>query len=249
MEKGYDYKMFMDFIEMYRPWGFLYIKRTDPFLVEIEERLHDYKQFFFLADAIRVKIIFISSGIQELIGIKPEQVDTIYPFIHPDDILRHDFTRTKLMKVGQDIFIKKEGTSILSTTLKLKNPSGNYINYLFQTYLFYSEIPNTSVYHMTVLTDISQFSSLKTEGHFYIGNDPKFFRFPDKALLETGTNFTSRELNILKFIAEGLDSKAIAKKLSLSVNTVIGNRKNILKKSGKSSMIEIIIELMERGVL
>ena len=43
---------------------------------------------------------------------------------------------------------------------------------------------------------------------------------------------TSRELEILKLIAEGASSKEIAASLFLSVNTVDNHRRNMLKKTG-----------------
>lgn len=47
---------------------------------------------------------------------------------------------------------------------------------------------------------------------------------------ESGSELTSRETEVLKFIAEGLTSRQIAEKLFLSVSTVNSHRANLKKK-------------------
>jgi len=50
-------------------------------------------------------------------------------------------------------------------------------------------------------------------------------------------------------IKEGLESEQIAKKLFLSKHTVNKHRKNILEKTGKAHIAELIYDLQERGLL
>jgi DNA-binding CsgD family transcriptional regulator len=75
------------------------------------------------------------------------------------------------------------------------------------------------------------------------------FRYPDTDLLKTGLLFSDREFEIIKMISEGLGSEQIADKLFLSVNTVNTHRRNILKKTKKSTTHDLVIELQERGIL
>ena len=51
---------------------------------------------------------------------------------------------------------------------------------------------------------------------------------------------TRREKEILTCITEGLSSKQIAGKLSISENTVSNHRKNMLAKTGAKSSAELI---------
>jgi DNA-binding NarL/FixJ family response regulator len=76
-----------------------------------------------------------------------------------------------------------------------------------------------------------------------------YFRFPDIELLNQGNVFTEREFEIIKYIATGLDSKDIAGKLFISQNTVNTHRRNILKKTHKANISELILELKDQGVL
>lgn len=53
-------------------------------------------------------------------------------------------------------------------------------------------------------------------------------------------NLTEREKEILQYISMGYNSHRIAKKLSISKNTVDTHRRNILKKTKLRSTSEII---------
>jgi DNA-binding CsgD family transcriptional regulator len=64
-----------------------------------------------------------------------------------------------------------------------------------------------------------------------------------------GNIFTDREFEIIKMIKEGLDSEKIAQKLFLSKHTVNTHRKNILEKSGKAHISDVIFYLEDRGQL
>lgn len=55
-----------------------------------------------------------------------------------------------------------------------------------------------------------------------------------------GIRLTSREKEILSFIAEGLSSKQIAARLFISENTVNNHRKNMLAKTGARSSAEMV---------
>ena len=64
-----------------------------------------------------------------------------------------------------------------------------------------------------------------------------------------GSNLSDREFEIVKLIASGLDSKEIAEKLFLSVHTVNTHRSNILKKTQKASVADLIYDLKNLGLL
>ncbi len=54
------------------------------------------------------------------------------------------------------------------------------------------------------------------------------------------TQFTHREREILYCIVAGLSSKEIAQKLFISENTVANHRKNMLRKKGAKSSVELV---------
>lgn len=71
---------------------------------------------------------------------------------------------------------------------------------------------------------------------------------------DSKTNFsnltlTRREKEVLKELAEGLSSKAIAKKLAISSFTVSTHRKNLLAKLEANSSIEAVMKAKKKGLV
>lgn len=60
---------------------------------------------------------------------------------------------------------------------------------------------------------------------------------------------SEREFEILKLVEQGYTSEKIAEKLFLSTNTVNTHRCNMLKKTGKDSISELILSFIERGLM
>ena len=65
----------------------------------------------------------------------------------------------------------------------------------------------------------------------------------------TGHTFSEREFEIIKLIEKGLSSELISEKLFLSVHTVNTHRRNILEKTGKAHISDLIYDLRQNGVL
>ena len=247
----HTYGLFLEFAETYAPLAFKGIDRKDPLVVSIEELTDHNRQFFFIADLIQVKILFTSKRSFEMIGIEPDDISPYHFFeaTHPEDIHRHNLGRSKLFGLAQGLFIAESGNALLSSNLKIRNPAGGYSNLLFQCYIFYSPAPVKTVYLIQIHTDIEWFKKIKHGYHYYVGDNLSLFRYPDEDLLSEGHAFTDREFEILRMIKSGLNSEQIAEKLFLSSNTVNTHRSNILEKSGKSNIWEVIYELIEQGYI
>lgn len=246
-----DYSLFSKFIEIYSPTGFKGIDRNDPLMLELERQMESNDQFFYVADAINMEIIFTSKRSISMLGVEPEDV-SFYHFMeatHVADIQRLNVGRMKLIKMAQDIFIAGNGTALLSTNFRIRDAGGGYPNILCQNYLFFNSIPWKTVYFIKIHTNIEWCKKIKHGYHYYIGEDMSFFRYPDKEMLQEGNVFTRREFEIIKLIAQGLSTEQIAEKLFLSVFTVNTHRGNILKKTHKTSISDLIHDLKERGVI
>jgi DNA-binding CsgD family transcriptional regulator len=246
-----SYSLFFDFIDKYLPGGFRNIDHGSPLMLKLERQMEENHQFFFVGDLIRMEVIFISKKSKDLIGVKSENVDstTFLERVHPDDLTRLILARTKLITLGGELYVAKNGISIISTTLRFQGSSGNYTNQLLQCYLFYEGTPYSTVFILQVNTDISWFTKIKYGYHYYVGRDVSYFRYPDERLLLMGNIFSKREFEIIKLISEGLNSVQIADRLFLSVHTVDTHRRNIHKKTDKDTIMELIIDLKNRGLL
>jgi hypothetical protein len=249
-----DYNLFFEFIKTFTPVGFKGNYRQDPLILALEEMMKNNNQFLCVFDMINMKVEFTSQGSRQLLGIEPEYLSP-YHFketTHPEDLNRHELGLAKLIRIGHELFVSKKGEELISTNFRFRNITGNYTNQLVQCYLFYTAIPHDAVYLININTDISWCNWCKKTRsgfHYYIGNDLSYFRYPDEELLMTGNIFSDREFEIIKLVHEGFDSEQIAEKLFLSKHTVNTHRKNILEKTGKAYIKDLIYYLQERGQL
>jgi len=248
---SYDYSLFFRFIEAYTPAGFKGIDLNDSLIIQLEELMEFNDQFLYIADIIQMKVLFTSKRSINMIGIEPEEV-TPYHFMeaaHPSDIQRLNLGRSKIIKLAQEIFIAEKGYTLLSTNFKFRTPSGRYSDILVQGYLYYTTIPYRTVFFLKIHTNIDWHKKIKHGYHYYVGTDLSYFRYPDEEFLQKGNIFSKREFEIIKLIESGLGSEEIADKLFLSVHTVNTHRRNILEKTGKTHISDLIYELKERGLL
>jgi DNA-binding CsgD family transcriptional regulator len=246
---GYD--LFYEFKKAYESVGFKDIDRHDPLILVLEEMMDGNNQYLSVFDMLRMKTLFVSQGSLKYLGVKPEDL-TSYHFkeaTHPDDQKRQELGLLQLFKIAHELFVAKKGEMFISSNFRMRMPNGNYTNQLGQCYLYYYPDPFNTVYLINIKTDISWSKKIKHGFHYYLGDDPSYFRYPDEELLMTGNIFSEREFEIIRLIQQGLESEQIAEKLFLSKHTVNTHRKNILQKSGKTHISELIYDLHERGLL
>jgi DNA-binding CsgD family transcriptional regulator len=251
MDNNQDYSLFYKFIEKYSPTGFNGINRDDSLIIELEKMMENNDQFFFVGDVIHFKVLFTSKRSFQMIGVGPENVipHLFFEATHAEDIQRYSLARAKLIRSAQEFFIAGKGSTLLSSNLKTMSVDGKYKCLLFQCYLFYSDTPVKTVYMLQIHTNVDWCKKIKKEPHYYLGNDLSNFRYPDEELLRIGSIYTKREFEIISLIEMGFNTEQIAEKLFLSTNTVNAHRGNILKKSGKARVSELIYELMKQGVI
>jgi DNA-binding CsgD family transcriptional regulator len=245
------YNLFFRLIEKYGPGGYTGIDNNDPLMIEIEENMTQNNQFFYIGDVVLFNIIYTSKRSLDMMGIEPAVLSGINYFqsAHPDERNRHNLGRTMLLMLAHELYTEEKGYRIFSSNYWMKNAEGKYSNFLMQFYIYYSTIPYKSVFAVKVQTNIDRFKMHKHGYHYYIGTDLSNFRYPDLALLNLGNGFSTREFDIINLLEKGHSSEQIAQKLFLSPNTVNTHRRNILRKSGKANMAELLHELREQGLL
>ena len=249
-EKLTSYFSYFRFIEKYSPVGFKGIDRNDPLVLELEAFSEANDQFFHVADLILMQIVWASQRSKQMIGINPEELNAFHFFeaTHPDDVAKHTLGRSKMMNLANDLYQAKQGNAFLSTNIRIRNSKGEYPDLLFQLYFSYSEMYKT-VFLFQVHTNIENFKKRKHGYHYYAGEDTSKFRFPDDDLLMIGNPLSDREFEVVRLIADGLTSEQIADKIFLSVHTVNTHRRNILEKTGKQTISEVIFEFQNLRLL
>jgi DNA-binding CsgD family transcriptional regulator len=86
---------------------------------------------------------------------------------------------------------------------------------------------------------------LGDEPSFYsLSTDPANILSPDPVLA-----ISAREREVIKFLAEGLPSKQIGERLSISTHTVDTHRRNLLKKTGTKNTSELTVYCVKKGLI
>jgi hypothetical protein len=246
-----NYGLFLKFFDTYAPAGFRDIDPADPLMVELEDMMEKNDQFFYIGDLPKMDIIFVSRRSEQMMGIKPQDLhpNHFVEATHPDEMKRAGLGRVRLFRMAHNVSLAKTGCSLLSTSCRMRNALGKYSNVLVQLYVFYRKLPYESTYVIKVHTNIDGYRKGKNGYHYYTGDDPIYFRYPDEELLMMGPPYSTREFEIIQLISSGLNSLQIAEKLFISLQTVYTHRRNILKKFGKATLSEVIYDLKEQGVL
>ena len=148
------------------------------------------------------------------------------------------------MQYLKDHAAEKAGRLIFSHTFMVQAPGGRFASFLQCNSFLVSAtgIPLVTVGHVY---DISPYK--KDNSMVHVVEDPAALAH-EKILLEkhyypdAGELLLSkREREVLKYIAEGLSSKQIAARTSISVNTVNNHRNKMLKKTNCRNSYELII--------
>ncbi len=252
MQEEYrDYSLLLKFFDAFSKAGVEGIVADDHLMIEIDQLMETNNQLFYISDAILMDILFVSKSVYSMFGIAPDKVSQGFflTTTHPEDQRRHNLARSKLISIAQELYILKNGSRIISSNVRARKPDGSYFNALYQAHIFYSKVPYESVFLILVITDISRFEFIHKGFHFYTGTDRQMFRYPDDELLMSGSIFSFTEFKIIELINDGLSSKEIAEKLFRSLYTINTHRTNIIKKSGKRSITEVINDLKGQGLL
>ncbi len=245
------YDLVPDFIDAFIGDGFRKIDRNHPLVREMESITERDNQFFHMADLIEARIVWASKRSSGMIGVDPGELNA-YHFMeatHPDDLEKHTLGRSKMFNLANDLFKAREGKALLSINIRIRNSRGEYPDLLFQLYFFYVAKPYNTVFLFQVHTDIASIKKKKNGYHYYAGDDFSYFRYPDEALLEVGNPLSDREFEIVRLIEKGMNSEQIAEKLFLSVSTVNTHRTNMLKKTGKAQISELIYYLKDQRMM
>lgn len=209
-------------------------------------------QFFFINDFKEGFNTYVHPNVEAITGYPREsfrEFGFTFSITHPDDFeivneiskrgirLSHDYKE----ELHNDPFCAS-----FSLDFRLKCLDGNYIRVNRHSCCFKTDNQGNIVYGLALFTDISH---LKKNGHVFFswyGDINLKSSFADLMGKYNNLNITSREKDVLGCLADGLTARTIAKRLSISVHTVISHRKNLLHKTGTKNTAELIKFAVER---
>ena len=217
---------------------------------------------FYAGDYSQGKYLYIDPSCQAVLGYELEHIAKEGPVYftslwHPADFkIYSEKTFPETIK-----FLKKQHpgerlkfSSSLNYRIKARN--GRYLTVLQRSTYFLHPDTGQPLAVVGFIIDITHYKEdtrvihtiEKIDRNFSVlSKDPvyKAIYYPEK---ESGV-LSKREMEILQLIYEGLNSKEIAKKLFVSINTINNHRKNMLQKSDCKNSSELLNYAIKNGLV
>lgn len=210
----------------------------------------------FVVDVCRCRYTFASSHFSDLLGydcrkiemIEESDDDYLESRIHPEDQLV-----MKSIQVGLSQFIynqpieeRNDYRNIFS--YRVLNAKGQYINVSSKQQVLESTDSGKAWLILGVM-DIAPDQRPSNGVKCTVLNLKTGDLFSPHSLIEPTPELTSREIEILQLIKQGLLSKEIAHALGISIHTVHIHRQNLLRKLGVQNSIEAINRGRKTGLI
>lgn len=143
---------------------------------------------------------------------------------------------------------------LFSHNLQVRNMDGKYVHTLHRTKYITSKNTGKPLYSVGMIMDISAFKKDAVMAHMVERIDPVAYTFRNVETkyfypYEEDGLLTKQELNIVKYMSEGMSSKMIAFKLGLSENTIANHRKNMLRKTNTKNVAQLITFVITNGII
>lgn len=195
-------------------------------------------------------LVSYQRGVEDLLGYTTEEFsrELITSSYHPDD---YELV-SRLMKGGVNYLTNNpisRSDYVYNLTYRVRKKNGEYIKVLRQSAIFEVSAENHMLSNFSILSDISFISTgNKVEWQIIAKDEVKedIEKYVHEAL---SSFFSDREMDVLKELKLGSNSRQIAEKLFISKNTVDTHRRNMLKKSGCINTTELIHFAQQNGII
>lgn len=206
--------------------------------------------FWFIPDNITMDIVAVSDNMKEQTGFSvaewtvPGNFDFFPSLIHPED---RDYVLSALQQVKviiESITEKQIAETKFFIYCRFGDASGNYRSTVFQFPSFLFAENGRALSAFILISDISHLNMLNTPLMTVINSNKQLQQFykvdsPTKIHIPI-FKITKREMEIIKLMAKGLNTPQLAEHLFLSYNTIENHKRNLRKKTGAKTSVEMM---------
>lgn len=215
--------------------------------------------YYYVIDSPTLTMDFVSSGVEDLMGIAPEEFtfEKFVEIVHPDDI---DFFLKCEDKVADFLTNKVEPEKVtrykITYCLREKTRTQGYRLFLLQTVTLQTTEEGSLLKVFGLQTDITHITNMNNHKLSFVGlmGEPSYLEldvFSDGPyqIDKQRITFTKRELEIIKLLGEGHTTAEIAELLFISKETVNSHRKNTLLKAGFKNTTQVLAYCIRTGLI
>jgi len=210
--------------------------------------------YFYIIDFFDMSISHISPSIYDIHDFEEGKVtfNDILKTLHPDDVDFISKTEASIAKffyenIGEEKILKYK----MNYCFRAKMKNGQYSMMNHQALLLTLDKSGGYGKSLNIHTQIDHLCKVNTFKFSLIGlnGEPSFMNLNNETGFLKEATFTKREIEILKFISEGLSNIELAEKLNISPFTVKEHRKNILKKANCKNTNQLIKNSVLQGLI
>lgn len=185
---------------------------------------------------------FMNNGIKTLFDkTHRDDMEIIYSRIIPDFIkLRRSRPKHQTKKLR------------FTLNFRFNHPNKKYIHCLEQVMILETDKNDDIILNFGIITDISEYKTDNSMiGTVSILNKANEYEIIYSKNYSSNHQilYTNREMDIIRLLAKGLPSKAIATRLNISSHTVDQHRRNMLKKANMNNTQELVHDALRQGWL
>jgi DNA-binding CsgD family transcriptional regulator len=212
--------------------------------------------YYYIIDFYDMSIENMSSGFFDAHGIASQEIkniNDILSLIHADDMDFVSKAEKKMLGYIYDTLGTEKFTRYkASYNFRFKKADGSYGLFNHQSLILTMDENNNFIKSLNIHTDISHLTDKNNYKVSLIGlmGEPSFLNMEvldDRVKPALENSFSKREIEIISLIAAGYQTKEIAEKLNIALDTVKAHRKNILVKSGCKNMAELTAKSISEG--
>ncbi|WP_114790661.1 helix-turn-helix transcriptional regulator [Niabella yanshanensis] len=212
--------------------------------------------YYYIVDFATREILYMSPSVQQVLGLDPANTcfDDIVDTVHIDDLsfiqVAEEFNIRKTLELGMDLVFQTK----MSYCFREKTANGTYELFQLQALCFDADPERNAWKLLNIHTNINHLTTVNNYKLTLTGinGHDLFLQFDLKKKLEINSNkptYTPRELEIIKLIAQGLETPEIASELFISPHTAKTHRKNIMQKAGAKNTAQLISFCLGKGLL
>lgn len=224
--------------------------------------IHHSLPLFYAIDYTARQYLVLTDAMQTLAGYHPRdfmenKLQKLLEVYHKDDFKIYN----KEVFARNVAFLKKtpqhlHSEHLFSYNFRFRRSDNQYAHVLQRNTYITSKQTGLPLYSLGVIIDINDVKTDTVIVHT-IERTSAGAGFTTKNLVEKNyfypnedeATFTRRETDVLKYLAEGLNSKQIAGKLHLSTHTVIAHKQNMLHKANAKNTTELVVAAARNRVI
>lgn len=213
-------------------------------------------QFFWINDFSLGQNAYVHPNVEKITGYCKEdfiKFSFSFSITHPEDHdIAYEFSKRtiSLTKDYRKELLNDPYFALFSIDFRLRCKDGNFIRVNRQTSCFRTDSLGNMVYALVLFTDISHLKRNNNISINWIGSIDSEKYFGDLIRkCKNNISITCREKDVLNMLSIGSSATEIARKLNVSIHTVISHRKNLLRKTGAKNTPELVRFAIEKALI